>query len=62
MANYRLEITINYFYEIPVKVLYNGLSYHVHSNNILFPRNYGFRKCSCTEDATFVLIDCVKSY
>jgi hypothetical protein len=56
MANYSLEITINYFYEIPVKVLYNGLNYHVHSNNILFPRNCGFRKGSCTEDVTFVLI------
>jgi hypothetical protein len=39
--------------------MYSRLSHHVHTNNILIPKQYGFRQGSSTEDAAFKLTDSV---
>jgi hypothetical protein len=37
--------------------MYSRLSHHRHTNNILVPEQFGFRKGISTEDASFKLTD-----
>jgi hypothetical protein len=42
--------------------MYNRLSHHMHTNNILVPEQFGFRKGVSTEDAAFKLEDNVLKF
>jgi hypothetical protein len=37
MTNYRLISLLTFFFKVLEKVMYNRLSYHMHTNNILVP-------------------------
>jgi hypothetical protein len=39
--------------EVCEKSTYNSLHYHMHTNNILIPEQFGFQKGIPTEDAAF---------
>jgi hypothetical protein len=57
MTNYRLISLSTTFSEVLEKVMYNRLSHHMHTNNILVPEQFGFRKGISTENSTFKLTD-----
>jgi hypothetical protein len=59
MANYRPFSLLTTFYKVLEKVMYNRLSHHMQTNNILVPEQFGFRKDMSTEDAAFRLTDSV---
>jgi hypothetical protein len=43
------------FLKVLEKVMYNRLSNHMHTNNIIVPEPFGFRQGSYTEYAAFKL-------
>jgi hypothetical protein len=55
MANYRPISVFTTFSKVREKVMYNRLSHHMQTNNILVPEK--FRKDMSTEDAAFKLTD-----
>jgi hypothetical protein len=57
MTNYRPISLLTTFSKTLEKVMYNRLSHHTQSNNILVPEQFGFRKDVSTEDAAFKLTD-----
>jgi hypothetical protein len=63
MTNYRPISLLTSFSKVLERVKCNWLSHHVHTNNILVPEQFCFRKGVSTEDEAFKLTDNVlKSY
>jgi hypothetical protein len=62
MTNYRPILLLSTFSKVLEKVMYSKINQHMHSNNILVPEQYGFRKGISTEDAAFKLMDSVLKY
>jgi hypothetical protein len=56
-TNYRPISLLTTFSKALEKVMYNRLSHHMHTNNILVPEQYGFRKGVSTADTAFKLTD-----
>jgi hypothetical protein len=59
MTNYRPISLLMVFSKVLEKVMYNRLSHHTHTNNILVPEQFGFRKGKSTENAAFKLMNIV---
>jgi hypothetical protein len=59
MTNYGPISVLMVFSKILKTAMHSGLSQHLHTNNILFTEQYGFRLGISTEDATFRLTDIV---
>jgi hypothetical protein len=57
MTNYRPISLLTTFSKVLEKIMYNWLSHHMQTNNILVPEQFGFRKGMSTEDAAFILTD-----
>jgi hypothetical protein len=57
VTNYRLVSLLTTFSKVLEKVMYNRLSHHMHTNNILVMEQFGFRKGLSTEDVDFKLTD-----
>jgi hypothetical protein len=55
MTNYRPISLVTVFSKVLEKVMYNRLSQHMHTNNVLVPERFGFRQGSSTENAAFKL-------
>jgi hypothetical protein len=47
------------FSKVLEKVMYNRLSHHMHTNNILVPEQFGFRQGKSTDNADFMLTNIV---
>ena len=52
-------VLLTMFCKILEKITYNRLSQHLHTNNILVPEQFGFRKGLSTDTAACKLIDTV---
>jgi ribosomal protein S17 len=52
MSNYRPVSLLTSFSKVFVRVVYNRLKFHIHSNNILAKEQNGFRTSSPNELAT----------
>jgi hypothetical protein len=59
MTNYRPISLLTVFSKVLEKVMYNRLSHHMHSNNILVPEQFGFGQGKSTENVAFKLTDSV---
>jgi hypothetical protein len=59
VTNYRPISLLTKLSKLLEKVMYDGLSHHIHTNNILVPEQFGFRKGVSTEDAALKLTDSV---
>jgi hypothetical protein len=59
MTNYRPISLLMVFSKVLEKVIYNRLSHHMHTKNVLVPEQFGFRQGSSTENAAFKLTDIV---
>jgi hypothetical protein len=59
MTNYRPISLLTVFSKVLEKIMYNRLSHHMHTNNILVPEQFGFRQGKSTENAAFKLTDSV---
>jgi hypothetical protein len=57
MTNYRPISLFTTFSKVLEKVMYNKLSHKMHTNNILVPEQFDFRKGLSTENAEFILTD-----
>jgi hypothetical protein len=57
VTNCRLIPLLTIFPKIHEKVIYNRLSHHMHTNSILVPEQFGFRKSISTGDAALTLTD-----
>ena len=57
ISNYRPISLLTSFSKVFEKVIYKRLYGHVNSNNILAVEQHGFRNTSCTETATYNLIN-----
>jgi hypothetical protein len=57
MTNYRPISLLTTFSKVLEKFMYNRLSHHMQTNNILVPEQSGFRKNMSTEDSAFKLTD-----
>jgi hypothetical protein len=56
MKNHRTISLLTVFSKVMEKVIYNRLSHHMHTSNILVPEQFGFRQGSSTDNAAFKLI------
>jgi hypothetical protein len=59
MRNYRPITLLATFSEVLEKVMYNRLSHHIPTSNILVPERFGFWKGISTECADFRLTNSV---
>jgi hypothetical protein len=59
MANYRPISLLTVFSTVLEKVMYNRLSHRMHTNNILVPKQFGFRQGKSTNNAAFKLTNSV---
>jgi hypothetical protein len=59
MTNSRPISLVMVFSNVLEKVMYNKLSHHMHTNNILVPEHFGFRQGKTTNNAAFKLTNCV---
>jgi hypothetical protein len=59
MKNYRPISALTVFSKVLEKVMYNRLSHHMHTNNILIPEQFGFRQGKSTDNAAFKLTNSV---
>jgi hypothetical protein len=57
MTNYRPISLLTVFLKAMEKVMYNRISHHMHTNNIIVQEEFGFRQQSSTENAAFKLTD-----
>jgi hypothetical protein len=57
MTKYKPISLFTTFSKVLEKIMYNRLSHHMQTNNILVPEQFGFRKGMSTEDAAFKLTD-----
>jgi hypothetical protein len=57
MTNYMPVSLLTTFSKVLEKVTYNRLSHNIHTNSMLVPEQFGFRKGISTEDAAFKLTD-----
>jgi hypothetical protein len=59
VTNYRPISLLTNLSKVLEKVMYDRLSHHMHTNNILVPEHFGFRKGVSAEDAVLKLTDSV---
>jgi hypothetical protein len=59
MSNYRPISLLTTFSKVLEKVMHIRLSHYLQTNNILVPKQFGFRKGMSTEVAAFKLADSV---
>jgi hypothetical protein len=62
MPNYRPISLLTNFSTVLEKVMHDRLRHYFHTNNILVPEQFGFRKGISTEMAAFKLTDSVFKY
>jgi hypothetical protein len=55
MTNYKPISLLTVFSKVLEKVMYNRLSHHMQTNNILVPEQFGFRQGKSTDNAAFKL-------
>jgi hypothetical protein len=59
MKNYRPISLLTVFSKVLEKVMYNRLSHHKHTNNILVPEQFGFRQGKSPDNAAFKLTNSI---
>jgi hypothetical protein len=61
MTNYKPISLLMVYSKVMEKVMYNMLSHHMHTNNMLVPEKFGFRQGKSTDNAAFKLTNSVIS-